>query len=94
MIFFHSQFFHIFSNLSVEKENIIKDKRTLFRQKIEPNHTAIKDMKNLFRLKKEIESIEDRILRDIKNLFENEIEELNYYKPVKVNNFYCNNLNQ
>ena len=51
-------------------------------------------MKNLFRLEKEIESIEDRILRDIKNLFENKIEELNYYKPVKVNNFYSNNLNQ
>ena len=51
-------------------------------------------MKNLFRLKKEIESIEDRILRDTKNLFENKIEESNYYKPVKVNNFYSNNLNQ
>ena len=46
----------------------------------------IKDIRNLFRLKKETKAIKDRILRDIKNLFEHEEDE-NYYKPVRVNNF-------
>ena len=32
----------------------------------------IKDIKNLFRLKKEFKSIKDRMLRDIKNLFQHE----------------------
>ena len=40
-------------------------------------------MKNLFILEKETKAIKDRILRGIKNLFENE-EEDNYYKPVRV----------
>ena len=51
----------------------------------------IKDIRNLFRLKKEIRGIKNRILRDIKNLFEYEKEEENYYKPVRVNNFRSNN---
>ena len=36
----------------------------------------IKVIRTLFRLKKEIKEIKDRILRDIKNRFEH------YYKPV------------
>ena len=32
-----------------------------------------------------------RTLRDIKNLFEHEKDEENYYKPVRVNNFWSNN---
>ena len=39
----------------------------------------IKDIRNLIRLEKENEAIKDRILRNIKNLFEHEEEE-NYYK--------------
>ena len=35
----------------------------------------IKDIRNLFRLKKETKAIQDRILRDIKNLFEPKEEE-------------------
>ena len=31
------------------------------------------------------------MLRDIKNLFEHEKEEENYYKPVRVSNFWSNN---
>ena len=47
--------------------------------------TAIKDI-NLFRLKKENEVIkDDRVIRDIRNLFE--YEEEDYYKPVRVGNF-------
>ena len=35
----------------------------------------IKDIRNLFRLKKETKAIKDRILRYLKNLFEHEGEE-------------------
>ena len=41
----------------------------------------------MFRLEKETKAIKDRILRDIKNLFQHEKEETNYYNPVRVNNF-------
>ena len=78
-------------SLSLEKENIIKDIRNLFRLKKEQNYTAIKDIRNLFRQEKETKAIKDRILRDIKNLFEHEKEEENYYKPVRVSNFWSNN---
>ena len=50
---------------------------------------VIKDIRNLFRLEKETKGIENRIFRDIKNLFE--YEEANYYKTVRVNNFWSNN---
>ena len=35
--------------------------------------------------------MKDIVLRNIKNLFEYEKEEENYYKPVRVNNFWSNN---
>ena len=76
-------------SLSLEKENIIKDTRNLFRIKKELNYTTIKDIRNLFRLEKETKPIEDRIIRYMKNLFEHEEE--NYYKPVRVNNSWSNN---
>ena len=49
----------------------------------------IKDIRNLFRLEIETKVIKDIIIRDIKNRLEHEEE--NYYKPVKVNNFWSNN---
>ena len=58
-----------------EEEKIIKDIINLFRLK---NCTAIKDIRHLFRIEKETKAIKDRILTDIKNLFDNEKE--NYYK--------------
>ena len=78
-------------SLSLEEENIIKDIRNLFRLKREQNYTAVKDIRYLFRQEKETKTIKDRILRDIKNLFEHEKEEENYYKPVRVSNFWSNN---
>ena len=45
-----------------------------------------KDIRNLFRLKKESETIKDKIVRDIRNLLEHEEED--YYKPVRVINFW------
>ena len=47
----------------------------------------IKDIRNLFRLKKEIREIKDILLKNVKILFEYEKEEENYYKPVGVNKF-------
>ena len=43
-----------------------------------------------FRLEKENKAIKVIVLRNIGNLFENE-EEKNYYKPVRVSNFWSNN---
>ena len=41
------------ASLSIEKENIIRDTKSLFRQKKkEPNYTAIKDKRNIFRIEK------------------------------------------
>ena len=50
----------------------------------------MKDVSNLFRLKKkENEAIKDRMIRDIRNIFEN--VEKYYYKPGRVGNFWSNN---
>ena len=46
-------------SLSLEKENIIKDIRNLFRLEKELNYTAIKDIRNLFGLEKETKAIKD-----------------------------------
>ena len=73
--------------LNPEEKNIIKEIRNLFRLKKELYCTAIKDIRNPFRLEKETTAIKDRILRDIKNLFEYEEGEDNYHKRVRVSNF-------
>ena len=52
---------------------------------------TIKDIRNLFRLKKENEAIKDKIIRDIRSLFELENEEQDYDKPVRVGNSWTNN---
>ena len=45
----------------------------------------IKNIRNLFRLEKEIKEIKDKIFIDIKDFFED------YYKPARVKNFWSNN---
>ena len=70
-------------SLRLQKENIIKDVRNLFRLKKEM------DVRIIFRLKKENEAIKDRIIRKIRNLFEYEKE--SYDKPGRVGNFQTNN---
>ena len=76
-----------------EEENIIKDIRNLFTLK-KTNYTASKNIRNTFRLEKETKAIKNRILRDIKNLFEHEEEKENYYKPVRVSDFWSNSYNE
>ena len=46
-------------------------------------------MRNLFRLKIENEAIKDRVIRDIRNLFEHGEGE-HFYKPARVGNFWSN----
>ena len=48
-------------------------------------------MINILRLKKENETIKNKIVRDIINLFELENEEQDYYKIVRVG-IFCNNI--
>ena len=72
------------------EENIIKDIRNLLRLKWRLNYTAMKDIRNLFTLEKETKVIKGRKLTHIENLFEHEEEE-NYYKPVRVSNFWIKN---
>ena len=43
------------------------------------------DVRNLFRLKNENKTIENKIIKDISNLFGHEEED--YYKPLRVDNF-------
>ena len=52
---------------------------------------AIKDIRNLFKLTKEHKVIKNRILRDVRNHFDHEEKEENYYKPVKTSNFWSIN---
>ena len=78
-------------NPSPEVENIVKDVRNIFRLEKEIDDTAIKDIRNLFRLKKENKVIKDKILRDIRSLFEHGEQEESYYKLLTASNFWRNN---
>ena len=50
----------------------------------------MKYIRHFFRLQKENKVIKDRVLPDLRNIFEHEEEET-YYKPVKVSKFSSNN---
>ena len=77
-------------NLSLKEENIINGIKNQFRLKIEESCTTNEKIRNLLRLEKETKAIKDRILRDIRNLFEHEKEEVNYHNPVRGSNFWIN----
>ena len=64
------------------QDNLIKDVRIPFRIKIKIDVTIITDMQNLFRLKKENETIKHIIIKDIRNLFEHEEED--HYQPISI----------
>ena len=53
----------------------------------EIKNSATKDIRNIFRLKKENEETKVRVIRNTRNLFEHEED---YYKPVRVGNFWSN----
>ena len=52
------------------------------------HYSTIKDIRNLSRPKQENETINNRIIRDIRNLFQHEEEY--YYKPARVGSFSRN----
>ena len=54
-------------------------------RKKQSKENIIKSIRNLSKLKKENEPIKDRIIRDIRALFER--EEKNNYKPIRPDNF-------
>ena len=65
--------------------NVYRARKELRKSKTQAEGNVIKYVINLFKLQNE--PINDRIIRNMKNLFE--LEE-DYYKPVKVDNFYSN----
>ena len=71
----------------------MKDVTNLFRlknlKKKETNDATFKDIRSLFRLEKQNKTIKDIIIRGIRNL--SEYEEEDYYKPVRVDNFWSKN---
>ena len=50
----------------------------------------IKDIRNVFRVKKENKTIKNRIIVDIRNFLELKVEK-KHYKPVRVSNIWSNN---
>ena len=69
------------------EDNISIDVINLFRH--EKHDNTVKDIRTRFRLNKENEAIKDRIIMEIRNLFEQ--EKGNYDKPERVGNFWSRN---
>ena len=67
----------------------IKDIRNYFILKKEIGDNTGKDIRNLCGLKKDFKAVKNRIIRDIRKLFEHEEED--YYKPVRVGDLWSNN---
>ena len=63
-----------------------KNKKTKNKKQSEDN--TIKNVRNRFRLKIEKKEMKHRIIRDFKNLFE---QQKDYDKPVRVGKIYGNN---
>ena len=61
-------------DILINNVRIFLDERILFRFQKEIDDTTIKDIINLFSLKKESEAVKDRVIRDIRSLFEHEEE--------------------
>ena len=59
------------------------------KRKTKSKKNIIKSIRNLFKLKKENEVIKGSTIRDVRTLSEQ--QEDNYYKPIKVGNFWNNN---
>ena len=96
MVGVKDQVMSLFKTWDYSKSKRVK---TFYRSKKKPNklriqkqseeEIIIKNIRNLFKLKKDNETIKDRIIRDIKTVFENQEEA--YYKPERVGNVWNNN---
>ena len=76
----------IFQVKGYNKSELVKTVYGGVKKQSEEN--IIKSVRNLFKLKKEHESIKNRIIRDIGTLFKQEDD---YYQPTRVCNFWNNN---
>ena len=79
IINFHYYFFNYFFSYHIMMENPRSREEKI-----------IKVIRNIFRLKKQVKGIKYIVLRNIMNLSKHEEGE-NYYKPVRLNNFWSNN---
>ena len=79
------------NHLNYLKDSIFKCFFKEYNRESLEEDNIIKDIRNIFRQEKKTKAIKDRILRDIKNLFQHKEREENYYKPVRVSNFWSNN---
>ena len=79
IINFHYYFFNYFFSHHIMMENPRSREEKI-----------IKVIRNIFRLKKQVKGIKYIVLRNIMNLSKHEEGE-NYYKPVRLNNFWSNN---
>ena len=79
IINFHYYFFNYFFSYHIMMENPRPREEKI-----------IKVIRNIFRLKKQVKGIKYIVLRNIMNLSKHEEGE-NYYKPVRLNNFWSNN---
>ena len=64
-----------------------KPAKTVYGNK-QSEENIVKSIRNLFKIKKENEEIKERIIRDIRKIFDQ--EEKDYYKPI-VGNLWNNN---
>ena len=75
----------------IKVERNQKKKKKKHYEKIKQSEdNIIKDARNLFQVLKENEVIRDKIIRDIRTLFESE-KKKNHYEPVRVVNFLTSN---
>ena len=51
----------------------------------------IKDIRNIFRLKKKYNSIKDKIVRGKRTLFESDEEKKDCYEPIRIGNAFSSN---
>ena len=58
--------------------------------KKQSEENIIKSIRRFHKLKKENEAIKAKLVRDIRALFKQE-EESNYFKPIRVDDFWNNN---
>ena len=83
--------FNYYNRLLVFKKNIFFSFYITMENLRFEDEKIIKDIRKLFRLKKEFIGIKDIVLRIIKNLFEYEKVEEKGYQPVRVNALWSNN---
>ena len=79
---------NLFKTTDYSKSECVKTVYGSGKEQSEEN--IVKSIRNLCKQKKGKEAVKDRIIKDIRTLFEQQ-EEKDYYKPIRVGNFWNNN---